>query len=90
MKNKAFLTFSLVVTSLAILAGPVIANNGVELKNRIEAAEKSRSISREALVQFRADEAALVKEEADIRAKHDGLLPAQKGVKLTKARKKLI
>lgn len=90
MKSKAYLTFSTVLTSLALLAGPVLANNGVELKSRIEAAEKAGSISREALVQFRADEANLAQQEADIRAKHDGLLPAKNGVKLTKARKKLI
>jgi hyperosmotically inducible periplasmic protein len=90
MKSRAFLTFSSVLTSLAILAGPVLANNGVELKSRIDAAEKTGSISREAIVQFRADESNLAKEEADIRAKHDGLLPAKNGVKLTKSRKKLI
>lgn len=90
MKSKAFLTFSSVMTSLALLVGPVLANNGVELKSRIDEAEKSGSVSREALVQFRADEANLAKQEADIRAKHDGLLPAKNGVKLTKARKKVI
>ncbi len=74
----------------ATLVGPVFANNGVELKNRIDDAEKAGSVSREALIQLRADESKLAKEEADIRAKHDGLLPAQKGVKLTKARKKVI
>ncbi len=90
MKSKAFLTFASVLTSMALLAGPVLANNGVELKSRIEAAEKTGSISREAIVQFRADESTLAKKEADIRAKHDGLLPAKNGVKLTKERKKLI
>lgn len=90
MKSKAFLTFSSVMMSLALLVGPVLANNGVELKSKIDEAEKVGSVSREALVQFRADEAKLAKEEADIRAKHDGLLPAKNGVKLTKARKKLI
>ncbi len=90
MKSKAFLTFSSVMTSLALLVGPVLANNGVELKSRIDEAEKAGSVSREALVQFRADEANLAKQEADIRAKHDGLLPAKNGVKLTKARKKVI
>jgi hyperosmotically inducible periplasmic protein len=89
MKSKAFLTLS-VLTSLALLAGPVLANNGVELKSRIDAAEKAGSVSREAIVQFRADESTLAKQEADIRAKHDGLLPAKNGVKLTKERKKLI
>lgn len=90
MKSKAFLTFSSVMMSLALLVGPVLANNGVELKSKIDEAEKVGSVSREALVQFRADEAKLAKEEADIRAKHDGLLPAKNGVKLTKARNKLI
>ncbi len=90
MKSKAFLTFSSVLTSLALVAGPVLANNAVELKSRIDAAEKTGSISREAIVQFRADESNLIKKEADIRAKHDGLLPAKNGVKLTKERKKLI
>lgn len=90
MKSKAFLTFSSVMMSLALLVCPVLANNGVELKSKIDEAEKAGSVSREALVQFRADESKLAKEEADIRAKHDGLLPARNGVKLTKARKKLI
>lgn len=90
MKSKAFLTFASVLTSLALMVGPVFANNGVELKNRIDEAEKAGSVSREALVQLRADEANLAKQEADIRAKHDGLLPAKNGVKLTKARKKVI
>ena len=90
MKSKAFLTFSSVLASLALLAGPVLANNGVDLKSRIDDAEKAGSVSREAIVQLRSDESNLAKEEADIRAKHDGLLPAKNGAKLTKERKKLI
>ncbi|MBX9949971.1 MAG: BON domain-containing protein [Candidatus Obscuribacterales bacterium] len=90
MKTRAFLKFSSVLTILAFLAGPVLANNGVELKSRIDEAERTGSVSREAIVQLRADAKALEQQEAAIRAKYDGLLPARKGVKLTKERKKLI
>lgn len=65
-------------------------DEGGELKDRIDAADKDGSISREAIVQFRADDSSLSKQEADIRAKHDGLLPAKNGVMLSKERKKLI
>lgn len=87
MKTSYLLTFSSV---LAILAAPAFANNNVELKNRIDGAEKSGAVSREAIVQLRADQANVDKEEAAIRAKYDGLLPARKAVKLTKERQKLI
>lgn len=90
MKTRASLKFSSVLTILAFLAGPVLANNGVELKSRIDEAERTGSVSREAIVQLRADAKALEQQEAAIRAKYDGLLPARKGVKLTKERKKLI
>ncbi|HNB20950.1 MAG TPA: BON domain-containing protein [Candidatus Melainabacteria bacterium] len=90
MKTRAFLTLPSVVTSLILTISPSLANNGVELNNRLGQAEKSGSVSREALIQLRADQKALEREEADIRAKHDGLLPARKAVKLTKERKKVI
>jgi hypothetical protein len=90
MKTRAFFTLSSVLASLALTIAPVLANNGVELKNRLDSAESRGSVSREALVQLRADQTALEKQEADIRAKYDGLLPARKAVKLTKERKKLI
>lgn len=90
MRTRTFLTFSSVFASLVFLSNPVLANNGVELKNRLDEAERKGSISREAIIQLRTDQISLEREEADIRAKYDGLLPAGKGVKLTKARKKLI
>lgn len=85
---KTRIVFNLL--SVILLACPAFANNGVELKNKLDVAEKNSSISHDALVQLRADQQALEKQESDIRAKYDGLLPAQKGVKLTKARKKVI
>jgi len=90
MRTRALLKFSSVLASLLFLSGPVLANNGVELKSLIDEAERKGSICREAIIQLRADQRSLEKEEADIRAKYDGLLPARKGVKLTKERKKLI
>ncbi|HIA50653.1 MAG TPA: BON domain-containing protein [Candidatus Melainabacteria bacterium] len=90
MKSRAFSTFSSVLAALAIMSGAALANNRVTLNNRIDEAEKTGSVSREAIVQLRADQKALEQQEAEIRAKYDGLLPARKGVKLTKARKKLI
>lgn len=90
MKTKGFLMFSSMFASLAILAAAAFANNSVELKSRIDSAEQAGAVSREAIVQFRADESNLAKQEADIRAKHDGLLPAKDQVKLQKERKKLI
>jgi len=90
MKSRAFSTFSSVLAALEIMSGAALANNRVTLNNRIDEAEKTGSVSREAIVQLRADQKALEQQEAEIRAKYDGLLPARKGVKLTKARKKLI
>ena len=87
MKTRACFIFS---SMLMLLAAPVLANNSVELNNRIENAEKSGWVSHEAIVQLRADQNDLDKKEADIRAQHEGLLPARKAVKLTKERKRLI
>lgn len=75
---------------LVISANPAMADNSGELSDKINNGEKSGSITREAAVQFRADADKITQSEKDIRAKHDGLLPAQDGVKLTKSRSKLI
>jgi hyperosmotically inducible periplasmic protein len=75
---------------LVLSANPALADNSAELSEKINSCEKSGAITREAAVQFRADADKIAQDEKDIRAKHDGLLPAQDGVKLTKSRKKLI
>jgi osmotically-inducible protein OsmY len=91
MKARKLSTFSLLMAAVAFSAVSVFAaNTSSSVKARIESAQKSGKVSREAIVQFRADQDLIDKKEADIRAKHDGLLPARHGVKLTKQRDKLI
>lgn len=91
MKARKLSTFSLLATAVAFSAVSVFAaNTSTAVKNRIQSAEQSGKVSREAIVQFRADETAIEKQEAAIRAKYDGLLPAKHGVKLQKQRGKLI
>ena len=91
MKARKLSTFSLLAAAVAFSAVSVFAaNTSTSVKNRIDSAERSGKVSREAIVQFRADQQVIDKKEADIRAKHDGLLPAKHGVKLTKQRDRLI
>jgi len=91
MKTRKLSTFSLLVAAVAFSAVSVLAvNTSTDVKNRIYEVEKSGKVSSETVVQFRADRAAIDKKEADIRARYDGLLPARKGVKLTKQRAQLL
>ncbi len=83
MKARKLSTFSLLMAAVAFSAVSVFAaNTSSSVKARIESAQKSGKVSREAIVQFRADQDLIDKKEADIRAKHDGLLPARHGVTL--------
>jgi len=87
MKYLGLLTLA---SMLVISANPARADNSGELSDKINNGEKNGLITREAAVQFRADAEKLSQSEKDIRAKHDGLMPAKDGVKMTKSRQKLI